>query len=392
MLIQKATRQHTKTHNKQLILKTIYDHSPISRADVARRTGLTRPTVSSTVSELIEEGLIAEVGHGPSAGGKRPILLSLVDDAFHIIGLDLANSQFQGAVINLRGEICYRASLPAHNLTEQTALDLVYTMIDTLIATSERPLLGIGIGTPGVIDSASGIVQRAVNLGWQDLPLRDLLSTKYDLPVYIANDSHVAAQAEYTFGNHIGVNNLIVVKVGRGIGAGIILNGQLFYGDGFGAGEIGHVVVTDNGELCSCGNRGCLETISSSRALMSQAEDIAKTNPASMLSPHDITMDQIVQAHNRGDTTLQPIIENAGRYLGVMVAGLTGTLNIQQVFIAGSVSRFGEDLLVPLREQMEKRVLTTLAENTHVEIAALGSDIVLLGAAALLLTKELGVV
>ncbi|MEW5960964.1 MAG: ROK family transcriptional regulator, partial [Chloroflexota bacterium] len=257
---EKATRQQTKEHNKRLIFKTIYDQGQISRADIARLTQLTRATVSSLVGELIEAGLVKEIGYEPSRGGKPGTLLSLINDSRSLIGVDLANSEFRGAVINLRGEVKHRLSWPIHDTNGEAALALVYELIDALAARADRPLLGIGIGTPGLMNPQRGLVRRAVNLDWADLPLGNLLEQRYDLPVYIANDSQVAALAEYTFGKGQNNSNLIVVKVGRGIGAGILLNGQLFYGDGFGAGEIGHIKIEEDGELCRCGNFGCLET------------------------------------------------------------------------------------------------------------------------------------
>lgn len=394
---KKVTRKQTKTHNKHLVLKTIYDEGAISRASVARATHLTRPTVSSTVAELIEAGLIAEVGQGPSQGGKPPILLSVVDDSRHLIGIDLANSEFRGAVLDLRGTILHRFSLPVADHNGDAALNLVYQLIDQLVAASTRPILGIGMGTPGLMDARQGIVRQAVNLDWQDLPLRDLLSKRYDVPVYIANDSHVAALGEYTFGAGREMANLIVLKVGRGVSAGIVLNSQLHYGDGSGAGEIGHVVVVENGERCLCGQQGCLETVTSSRAIIEQAKTLARKNPHSALhhfvtSPEAITTNTVLQAVEAGDADLQRVIVEVGRYLGIAVANLVGILNIQHILIAGSVARFGEDLLEPLRQEMGRRAMTILVNETHVGLSSLGQDIVLQGAAALLLSHELGLV
>jgi predicted NBD/HSP70 family sugar kinase len=275
-------------------------------------------------------------------------------------------------------------------------LALVYELIDRLMAATSQPILGLGLGTPGVTDVQQGIIRRAVNVGWQDLPLQALLTARYNLPVYVANDCHVAALAEYTFGQNKNSSNLAVVKVGRGIGIGLVINGQLFYGDGFGAGEIGHVVVVEDGELCSCGNFGCLETVASSRAILKQAQQLAISQPQSSLSqwaasPESITVDQLLQAVASGDPALAAVIAQAGLYLGMAIANLVGILNIQHILIGGSLARFGQTLLEPAQQEMVKRSLSTLTQDTRLEIASLGSDIVILGAAALLLTHELGV-
>lgn len=393
--MKKATRQQTKAHNSRLILKTIYDEGEVSRADVARLTGLTRTTVSDAVAELIEGGLVAEVGLGPSAGGKPPILLSVVDNARYLIGVDLAESEFRGAVINLRGEIKHRLSLPIHDCDGDAALALVYDLIDELVAIADSPILGVGIGTPGLMDARRRVVRDAVNLDWHDLPLGDLLEERYELPVYIANDSQVAALAECTFGDSKDVSNVVLIKVGRGTGGGIVLNQQLYYGDGFGAGEIGHVTVVEDGELCRCGHYGCLETVTSSRAIVKRAQTIAENDPHSTLhqfatTPEEINTDVVLQAFEAGDEVLQSVIAEVGYYLGVAVANLVGALNVQGIVIAGSVARFGQALLEPIVQEVRRRSLAALADETRIEITSLGPDIVILGAAALLLTQELG--
>jgi len=397
IVVKKATLAQTKNHNKTLILKTIYSHGQISRADVARFTRLTRPTVSSTVAALMDEGLVAEVGQGPSEGGKPPILLSVVDDARHLIGIDLANSEFRGAIINLRGNIVYRLSLPVNDRKGQSALELVYELIDNLIAAAVRPLAGIGLGTPGLLNPDLGVVRQAVNLDWQNLPLRDLLAERYQLPVYIANDSQVAALGEYIFGHRQKLQNLVVIKVGRGVGSGIVIGGQLHFGDEFGAGEIGHVGVVSNGELCRCGNTGCLETVVSSRILINRAKTIMQQNPQSLLhrfaaTPADVTTDVILQAFNAGDVELRQVIAEMGRYLGIAVANLVGILNIKNIVIGGSLARFGDTLLEAIRQEMHLRVQPTQASETLVEATHLDTDIVIFGAAALLLTSELALV
>jgi glucokinase-like ROK family protein len=319
-----------------------------------------------------------------------------MDDARYLIGIDLANSEFRGGVLNLRGQAIHRLNLPVDEQDGEAALELAFRLVDELVIAATRPLLGIGIGTPGLMDPQQGLVRRAVNLGWRDLPLRDLLTKRYNLPVYIANDSQVAALAEYTFGRTWPTPHLVVVKVGRGIGAGIVIDGQLYWGDGFGAGEIGHVQVVEKGERCGCGHFGCLETVASSRAIIRKAQAIAQSNPSSVLhqfaTPGAINTEAILQAAEAGDEALQAVIAEVGHYLGIAVANLVGALNIHHVVIAGSVARFGEALLEPIRQEMKQRSMEMLAVDTCVETSHLGQDIVIQGAAALLLTNELGIV
>lgn len=392
---QKATREQTKAHNSRLVLRTIYERDKISRADVSRETQLTRTTVSAAVAELMDRGLVDEVGFGVSAGGKPPILLSVVADSRHLIGIDLAGGEFRGAVINLRGQIRHQIDLPLCGRDGKGAVALVHEIIRSLMVATDSPLLGIGIGSPGLIDAAKGIVRRSVNLDWHDLPLRDLLEEQYGLPVYVANDSQMAALGEYTFGNGPGAENLVVVKVGQGIGAGIVLGGQTFQGETFGAGEIGHVAVAENGRRCRCGNVGCLETVASTRAIMGQAQALAAADPDSLLHrfatrPEDITAETIRQAMEAGDEKVQQMVRRTGQYLGIAAANIVGLLGVRRIVIAGSVARFGHLLLDAIQEEIVRRSLAVLANEVELDLSGMGSENVIVGASALVLNRELG--
>lgn len=394
--MEKATRQHTKAHNQRLILNKIYHTPKISRAGVARMTGLTRSTVSENVSELILEGLVAEIGHGKSAGGKPPILLNVVDQARQIIGIDLASGEFRGAIVNLRGAIQHRINLPVENRSGEMAFELVYNIIDQLVAKVDTPLLGIGIGTPGLIDAGSGVVQNAVNLDWQNLAVADILKERYQLPVFIANDSQLSALAEYNFGESHRVPNLMLIKIGRGVGAGVILNQQLHYGDNFGAGEIGHIKVEENGELCRCGNYGCLETRLSSRYIRRKAKELALKNNESLLSQFaatqkEISNEVILKAYQDGDPGVQTIVKEVGTRLGKALTYLVSLLDINRIVIAGSVSLFGDGLITPAIQELKAGTLSALSNNIEVHASSLGEDIVILGSAGMVLQNELGI-
>jgi N-acetylglucosamine repressor len=391
----KATQQQTKTYNSQLVLKTIYERGPVSRAEVARLTQLTRTTVSDLVTEFQEQGLVEEVGYGPSVGGRSPILLSLVADSRHLIGIDLASDQFCGAVVNLRNEILHLDSVPIQSRGGETALERVYELVDRLIAGADKPLLGIGIGTPGLVDTPNGVVLRAVNLEWRDLPLGRLLQERYKLPVYIGNDSQLAALAQYMFGAQEHDRNLVVIKTGHGIGAGLVLNGHIFQGDGFGAGEIGHIAVVENGVQCRCGNYGCLETVVSTPAICRRAQDLACAHPDSLLNqpdvpPGEMTINRVARAVRAGDATAQQIVRELGHYLGIAVSLLVGTLNVRHIALVGDLTLFGDPLAQAIRAEMLGRALPQLAQATEVALLDPSPDVVIRGAAALLLARELG--
>jgi predicted NBD/HSP70 family sugar kinase len=394
-LLQKATRQHTKDHNSRLVLRTIYDYGEISRADLARLTHLTRTTVSDVVGDLMEQGLVEEVGQGPTAVGRTPTLLSLIDDSRHLIAINITNTELHGAVINLRGAIRQRASLTLSGVDGTEVLEQVYGFVDDLVQSASRPLLGIGISAPGLIDTAGGIVRRAVNFGWQDLQLREIMQARYQQPVYVVNDSHTVALVEYMFGESQNATNMAAIKVGWGIGAGIVLNGQLIYGDGYGAGEIGHVAVVENGRRCKCGNYGCLETVANISALIRRAQAIAQDDPNSTLrrlapDVQSIDLDVVLRAFLAGDAATRRIIEEIGGYLGIAVANLIGILGVRRVVITGRLAPFGQALAEAIQQAVRQRVLPTLAEVAEIEVLHQGPDTVLLGASVLLLTNELG--
>lgn len=373
--MKKATHQQTKQHNRDLVLRTIFAHDSISRAEVARVTHLTRTTVSEVVNGLFTEGLVEEVGRGESLGGKTPILLSIVADSRYLIGLNLAQDKFIGAVVNLRGEIKEIVEAPVHDDNGENALKLVYQILDQLTRKKLKPIVGIGVGTPGLVNTREGVVVNAVNLEWQDLPLSQLLKKKYKLPVLIVNDSQAAAIGEYVYGsNHAPDENLVVVNVIHGIGAGILINGRLFQGDGGGAGEIGHVVVQESGELCRCGQRGCLETVSSARAVVQQMK---------MGS-----LEEVFSAFQDGNLKAKAVIETAGHYLGAFLANLIGTLNIQRIVLTGDMTRFGEEWLKAVSTSMQTGAFFRMSEDTKLEIGKLDYRACILGASAFLLLDD----
>jgi predicted NBD/HSP70 family sugar kinase len=381
MSAKKATHQLTKQHNRDLVLKTIFEHAAISRAQIARLTKLTRTTVSDVVSNLILEGLIKEVGSGSSIGGKPSILLSLVPDSRYLIGVNLGQNKFIGSIVNLRGEIRETVEAPVQSDDGKKAIQLVYRILDQLLKKAWKPLIGIGVGTPGLIHTHEGIVVNAVNLDWQDLPLVRLLEERYQLPVKILNDSQATAIGEFVYGDHGSDGNLIVVNVSHGIGAGILINGRLFQGDGGGAGEIGHVRVQENGLLCRCGRKGCLETLASGSAILQRVQGLPNSS--------DITTLADVEARFcTDDLSVKEMVLEAGRDLGASIGALVGTLNIRKIILTGDVTRFGEPWLEAVRDAMSGAALERMIQETQLELGRLDYRACILGASAYLLLDD----
>jgi predicted NBD/HSP70 family sugar kinase len=371
----KATHAQTRAHNAALVLRALYDLGPISRADIARLTGLTRTSVGELVSDLERDGLATEVGRGPSTGGKQPTLVALNANARTIITLDLGERTFTAALANLRGELAARTTRDLEGRDGQQAVDLVHELIDEVRAAATTPILGIGVGTPGVVDQ-QGTIRWAVSLDWQDLPLAQILQERHDLPTFVANDSRAAAFATYLFKGDLRPANLVVIKVGRGIGAGLILKDQLFGGDGEAAGEIGHVVVDPDGDACHCGRYGCLETVASAPAIIRHSEATS--------------LESLAQAAEAGDPDALAAVRGAGRALGGAIAHLVGALDVRQVTVVGTVTALGDPWLDAVRHEAAARSLAATGQETTIENGGTGEDVTLLGACALLLTRELG--
>ena len=373
--MKKATSQQTKYHNRDLVLRTIFTHDAISRAEVARITHLTKTTVSDIVSVLLDQKLVAEVGKGESLGGKNPTLLSLMPDSRCTIGLNLSQNKFLGAIVNLRGEIKQKIEVTIRDDNGDDALNTIFQIVDELMRVCTQNLVGIGVGAPGLIDSNRGVVVNAVNLDWHNLDLGNLLALRYNKPVSILNDSQATAIGEFVYNpNNKLEENCIVINVNQGIGAGILIGGKLFRGDTGWAGEIGHVAIAEEGEICRCGKRGCLETLSSTRAVLQ------KLGTSSI--------EEAIAAYTQQDKNTRQVVNQAAHYLGISLANIIGVMNIRKLVLTGEMVRFGEDWLDAVKTSMQAAALSSIIEDTTIEIGKYGADACILGAAAYLLLDD----
>jgi len=344
------------------VLRTLFRDGPLSRADLARATHVTRVTASDLVSELLDEGLVEELGTRPEQGvGKPATLVGIVADSRSILSLDLSDDEeFRAGLVDLAGKVVERVSVPRDQRTGDAALDLVTRLAADVLARADRPLLGIGVGSPGVVDPA-GVVLEAPNRGWHDVDMaRHLAQT---LPgagataaTHVANDANAAALGELSLGGP-GGRSLLLVKIGHGVGAGVVIDGHLVVGDRFAAGEIGHVVVDPRGEPCACGRRGCLET--------------------AIAAP--------VLRRATGSRS------GAGRKLGVALAPVVSALNLREVVLSGPLDVLDETFRRAALRAVQSRTMPAVGDNVDIRLSSLGEDDVLLGAAMLVLDRELGV-
>ncbi|WP_100345008.1 ROK family transcriptional regulator [Compostimonas suwonensis] len=371
----KVLPEHARSHNRALVLQTLYRTGLLSRADVARATGLTRVTVSDLVAELIAEGIVVE--RGPSEDvrpGKPATMLDIDRTAFHIVGLDLSqHAEFWGAVLDLDGRIISRAQVPLASSTGEDAVAKVVALVETLLGQTSTPVLGIGVGSPGVVDLA-GVVLSAPNLGWAGLELQALLHDRFRLPVIVGNDANAAVLAEHSFGD--ADSDLMLVKIGHGVGAGLLVSGTPLFGSRFAAGEIGHVVVgTDGGAACVCGKSGCLETW------------LSTPNLESALAAAELASTGAEDAGIRRDAVLR----EAGQRLGIALAPIVGALNLSEIVLSGPVALLDGTLSESTIETLRRRTMAEFHGDLTLRMTSQGDDIVLRGAAVLVLSARLGV-
>jgi predicted NBD/HSP70 family sugar kinase len=346
-----------RRHHRALILQQLVDDGARSRADLARETLLTRVTVSDLVAELIDEGFLTELGTRPGTHmGKPATLVGISEDAPVAIALDLsADGQLSGGVVDLDGQILTSEQVPFHR---GDSISVISELAGRLRDSTQRRILGVGIGSPGIIDAA-GVVILAPNLGWEDLDLAGELSTALDLPVYAGNDSNVAAVAESAFGAGDD-GGLLLLMIGSGVGGGVLIDGRALSGPLLSSGEIGHVVVDPDGRQCNCGNRGCLETFLAAPALRLLDTDEAR--------------------------------RDVGHKLGSVLTPVVTTLGIADVVLYGPTELLDGALLDAVRDSLAQQTLPFVAQRVQVRLAPLSDELVLTGAAALVRYRELGVV
>ena len=371
----KVLPEHIRLNNRTLVLQTLYRTGLQSRADLARETGLTRVTVSDLISELMGENLVIELGQRQEPRpGKPATLLDINRAAFQIVSLDLSgHTRLRGAVLSLDGAVLSSSGLDLAGARGEAAFDTVAELLGQVIARATAPILGVGIGSPGIVDRA-GVVRNAPNLGWRDQPLQARLQELTGLPVRVVNDANAAVLAEHSFGG--ADHDLLLVKVGHGVGAGLLIGGRAIFGERFAAGEIGHVVVgTDDGPLCACGKSGCLEAWLSVPRLTAAIHDAT----AAAATPAD------------AERAVSDILTEAGRRLGIILAPVVGALNLLEIVLSGPPELLDGALSAATVETLRSRTMATETGDLTLRMTAQGEDIVLRGAAVMVLSAQLGV-
>ena len=373
-----------RERNRERVLEVLRTLGRTSQADIARTTGLSRTTISTLVAELKDSGLVFEVDSKiPDARGGRPgVQLVLQRSSRAVVGIDFGHSHVQVAVADLAHNVLAERSrdLDVDNRAAE-ALDASATMVEEVLhvaGVDRSDVIRAGIGIPGPVDRERGAVGSATILpGWLGLRIAEEMEGRLHMPVEIENDANCGALAEMTWGAGRDCKNFAYIKAATGIGAGLVIDGRLLRGASGTAGEIGHTTLDESGALCYCGNRGCLETVASGPAIIRLVGHGQSDG---------LSLARVIELAEQGDLRCRRAISDAGREIGVAVAGLCNLINPERVIIGGLLSRAGELLLQPIRESIRRHAVLAAAESVEVVPAVFVERAELLGSLALALS------
>lgn len=386
-----------RSHNVGLVLRHLVrdemmGEGELSRADLARVTGLARSTVSTIVSELIEAGFVSEGPVTASRGGRPPIALRVERERRHLLGVELGASHVTLVRTDLLGALQaqVRADHPVQS-DPQGAMALVAALVPEVCPPALRGrVLGLGLAVPSPLDPARpGLLSDRILPAWAGVRPGERLHALLDLPISVENDANLGVLAESWWGAGVGLDDFAYIKVATGVGAGLFINGGIYRGASGLAGEIGHTAIDPAGPRCRCGLNGCLEAMIGSGALAERARQRLGAHPGSRLHAQALDLPRLIAAAQAHDCLAAPLIEQAGQHLGVAIANLLNLLNPGVVVLGGTLASAGEALLRPLRLAMADRSLFTSLAATEVLVSPLGDEAIALGAAGLVLQQAL---
>jgi glucokinase-like ROK family protein len=369
-----------------------------SRSELVERTGLSRTIVARRVGDLVERGLVVEGGPGPSTGGRPARQLAFSANAGHVLVADLGATSIDVAVTTLDGRILGHRDEPGSiGDGAERVLGRVEELFEQLVATTHDipgRLWGIGIGVPGPVEFATGRpIAPPIMPGWDGYPIRERFGERYGAPVWVDNDVNLLALGEWRSGIAAGHEDVVVVKVGTGIGAGIISAGRIHRGAQGSAGDVGHIQVTDDpGVICRCGNVGCLEALAGGAALGAAGEAAARAGRSARLrtalEQHgSVTAYDVARAASAGDPVATTMLQDAGRRIGAMLASIVNFFNPSLIAIGGGVANSPDVLLASIRESIYRRSLPLATRNLLIQRSSLGGLAGVIGASGMVVDQ-----
>jgi glucokinase-like ROK family protein len=377
------------------ILRALRRQGKVSRTEISSITGWSKAKSSQEIRSLLNKGYLVEVGEGASQGGRRPQLLKINDQLGYIAAIDMGATSLDVALAELNGRIIQRRSEPADVRAKPEALltrciELVREMIQSQGCDPEK-LLGIGVGVPGPVDFARGVlVAPPLMPHWENFPIRDFMKESFPSAyVVVDNDVNIMALGEQRTGDGTNIDHFIFVKIGTGVGAGIISNGRIHRGSDGCAGDIGHICVDKQGPICRCGNTGCLEAMAAGPAILEKALTAARSGSGPYLvkffeaNGGTLRLEDVNAACREGDEAALEIIRASGQMVGDVLAGLVNFFNPSHIFIGGGISNFGNHFLVSIRRAVLRRSLPLATTHLSINFSRAGSDAGIIGVIAL---------
>jgi glucokinase-like ROK family protein len=365
--------------NRSLVLDLLRQHGQMSRPALSKATGLAKPTIAAIVDDLVAEKLVREIGLGRSTptGGRPPLMVEFNPRSKVLVGVQIGAFETVISVADARGSELYLTSIPTPRGKPAAAMKKIIDAIESAIAAAgESPdrLAGLGVCVLGLVDAESGVCAIAPNLGWKNVPVRDLLSEVLEVPVYVHNAAHALAVAEALEGAGRGAADVVALSVGSGVGAGVLIDGRLYHGSAGFAGELGHCPIPGLTLPCTCGNTGCLETITASPALVRRVRELLEKGERSVLGTdlEGLRPRDVVTAAAEGDDVCLRAVGEIGHGLGLAAAWLINLFNPQVLVVGGSLSAAGEPLIGPLREAAFSAVLPQAASSVEIKTSELG--------------------
>ncbi len=383
------TNQNVRSFNKHAAVDLIrFAGRGLSRADLAEKMGLTRAAVSIIINDLIANRVIQETESRTTSSGRPPVVLEINPDQGLVAAIDMGARHISAALGDFSARILEETEVP-FNVEKgpdeclKEADDILQELLRKrgLAATD---LAAIGVGVPGPVIADKGMVMAPpIMPGWDRFPIRATLEKCWNTAVTLNNDAELGALGEWAYGAGRGEKSLAFIKVGSGIGAGLIINQQIYGGTTGSAGEIGHLTVDENGPLCACGNHGCLEAFAGGHAIAAQGKKLAASGKRTLLSersPDMITARDVAEAARRGDLAAQEIIKRSGTFIGIAIAGLINLMNPSAVIIGGGVAQVGDLMTGPIRQAVHQRSLRASEHGVRITTAMLGRRSSLMGA------------
>mgnify|MGYP005850006187 FL=1 len=378
--------------SRRLVFAHIRRYRRTSRTEIARATGLSKATVSSIIAEFVAAGLVQETVNQNVSVGRPRVALELVPDAYLLAGAEVADDVCRVLLTDLYAKPLVKVTRPVSDTGFRSMLKLFEEVVrEVTVGIDTSRVLGLGVAVPAQVHPPSGLVIFSISLKWRNLPLGQELSQRLGWPTAIIGRGHAAAWGEASCGAGQGTVNLSYVRLGSGVGAGLVLNGQLYLGKAFLAADLGHFIVQPGGRLCGCGNRGCLETVASIDAFLNRTRQLLRRSPENPLwqdiegDLNRLTLEQAIAAVGSGNRVVLQALTEIGHWLGRALASTVNLLNLDMIIIGGPLAQAGEMLLGPLRDELARRALPLHVVQTKVVLSDLREDAPAIGAASLIL-------